>query len=146
MATTFTAVTGVADRLRISIARTARRMRQEGSDELTATQSAALTTLDRFGPLTPSELAARERMGRPTATRLVARMEQRGLITRTPDPEDGRSSMLAISGAGQALIQELRRRNTAFLARRLQTLDPEERALLERAAQLLDRMLDEDAA
>src|SRR5262249_50692880 len=139
MATSSPPVTEVADGLRTAIARTVRRMRQERVVELTPTQGAALGTLDRYGPLTPSELAARERMKRPTATRMIAKLESRGLITRTPDPSDGRSSVLSISRTGRALIEQARRENTAFLARRIQELDPEERAVLERAAQLLER-------
>ena len=66
----------LAHRLRPAIARVARRMRQEAGGELSPTQSAALTTIDCHGPLTPSELASRERIQRPTATRVLARLEE----------------------------------------------------------------------
>jgi len=79
--------TNLAADLRIAVARTARRLRQEGSG-LSATTGAALATIERHGPLTPSELAARERIQRPTATRLIGRLEEDGLIVRTPDPID----------------------------------------------------------
>ena len=83
----------LAVRLRLVIARTARRLRQEAGEELSPSQAAALATIDRHGPLTPSELAGRERVQRPTATRVIARLESRGLVDRTQDPAD-RSSLI----------------------------------------------------
>ena len=60
--------------------RTARRLRQEAGGELSPSLTAALSTVERHGPLTPSEVAARERIQRPTATRVLARLEEEGLI------------------------------------------------------------------
>ena len=111
--------------------------------ELSPSLTAALATVGRHGPLTPSELAARERVQRPTATRVLAKLEQLDLIQRTPDPQDRRSALVATTPAGNALLDELRTRKTAFLAERLERLDPEERATLDRAAELLERMLAE---
>jgi len=93
--------------------------------------------------MTPSELAARERIQRPTATRVLARLAEEGLVERTPDPHDGRSSLVAATPAARALLAELRTRKTAFLAERLERLDPEERAVLDRAADILEGMLAE---
>ena len=139
-----TSQTELAARLRLAIARTARRLRQEAGEELSPTQTAALSTIDRHGPLTPSELAARERIQRPTVTRIVARLEEQGLVQRTRDPEDGRSSLVALSPAGRALLAHRRARRDAYLARRLRELDAEERATLERAAAILERLLEEE--
>ena len=93
--------------------------------------------------MTPSEVAQRERIQRPTVTRLLARLEQAGLVQRTPDPADRRSSLLSSTPAGHELMEELRTRKTAYLARRLERLDPEERATLERAAAILEKVLQE---
>jgi DNA-binding MarR family transcriptional regulator len=136
-------VPDLAGHLRLVIARTARRLRQEAGGDLSPSLSAALATIDRHGPITPSELAARERIQRPTATRILARLDDTGLVARTPDPQDRRSSLVAITPAGRALMSELRTRKTAFLARRLERLGPEDRATLERAATLLEGMLAE---
>jgi DNA-binding MarR family transcriptional regulator len=144
MATTSTR-TDLATRLRLAIVRTNRRLRQEGGAPLSPTLSAALGTIARHGPLTPSELAERERVQRPTATRLLARLEEPGYVTRTPDPGDGRSSLVAVTPAGQALLEHVRTRKDAYLARRLRTLPAEDRATLRRAADILERMLDERA-
>ena len=144
MATT-SSRTDLATRLRTTIVRTNRRLRQEGGAGLSPTLSAALGTIGRHGPLTPSELADRERVQRPTATRLLARLEAPGYVTRTPDPEDGRSSLVALTPAGRALLEQTRHRKDAYLARRLRTLSADERATLRRAADILERMLDEAA-
>ena len=133
----------LAGHLRLVIVRTARRLRQEAGVELSPSLTAALATVGRHGPLTPSELASRERVQRPTATRVLARLEELDLIARTPDPQDRRSSLVAITEAGSALLDELRTRKTAFLAERLEGLGADERAVLDRAADILERMLAE---
>lgn len=135
--------TDLAHRLRPVIARLARRMRQQASGDLSPTQGAALATIDCHGPLTPSELAARERIQRPTATRVLGRLEEAGLIARTADPADRRSSLLATTPAGTELLASVRDRKDAYLAQRLEALGPEDLAALERAAGILERMLEE---
>jgi len=133
----------LAGHLRLTIVRAARRLRQEAGSDLSPSLTAALSTVERHGPMTPSELAARERIQRPTATRVLARLAEEGLVERTPDPHDGRSSLVAATPAARALLAELRTRKTAFLAERLERLDPEERAVLDRAADILEGMLAE---
>jgi DNA-binding MarR family transcriptional regulator len=140
-----TTLTDSAARLRLAIVRTSRRLRQEAAGavgELTPTSVSALATVERHGPLTPSELAAKERVQRPTATRVIARLEEERLIQRTADLYDKRSSLVAVTKKGEELLAELRTRKTAFLAERLETLEPEERATLERAADILERVLE----
>src|ERR671914_1929546 len=111
-------------RLRLAITRMARRMRQEAGTDLSPSLTAALSTVERHGPLTPSELAARERIQRPTATRVLARLEEEGLVARTPDPQDRRSSLVSATPAARALLADLRTRKTLFLARRLEPPSP----------------------
>jgi DNA-binding MarR family transcriptional regulator len=136
----------LAIRLRHVIARTARRLRQEAGEGLSPSQSAALATIDRHGPLTPSELAARERIQRPTATRVIARLEAAGLVDRTRDPDDRRSSVVGLTPAGRELLARVRTRKDAYLSRRLRDLDADERATLDRAAAILERVLEEASA
>ena len=131
--------------LRLVIARMARRLRQEAGGDLSPSLSSALASIDRHGPLTPSELAARERVQRPTITRILGRLEEAGLVERTADPTDRRSSLVAATAVGRALMHEQRTRKDAFLARRLRALSAEERATLDRAASILERMLGEAA-
>jgi DNA-binding MarR family transcriptional regulator len=131
----------LAPRLRLALTRAARRLRQEAGSSLSPSQGAALATIDRHGPLTPSELAARERIQRPTATRVLARLEESGLVARAADPADRRSSLVSLSPAGAALLDEARTRKDAFLSQRLEALGPDDRATLERAAELLEDLL-----
>ncbi len=132
----------LAARLRLAITRTARRLRQEAGTDLSPSQTAALATIDSDGPLTPSELASLERVQRPTATRIVARLEDEGLVARAADPADGRSFIVSATAQGRALIRKLRTRKNAYLARRLRALDVEEVATLARAAEILERLQD----
>ena len=130
-------------RLRLVVTRLARRMRQEGGEGLTPSQNAALASIDRFGPLTPSALATIERIQRPTATRVIKNLEAEGLVVREGDPTDGRVSRVRTSADGRRLLARARTRKTAYLAKRLRRLDPEERAVLARAAEILERLNDE---
>jgi DNA-binding MarR family transcriptional regulator len=130
----------LASQLRLAIARTHRRLRQEGGG-LPASRHAALVSIDRHGPLTPSELATVERIQRPTATRLIAHLVDAGLVTRTADPQDGRSTLIAITPAGRELLVEVRHARDAYLEQRLDTLTPEDQAALQRAAEILERLL-----
>ncbi len=132
----------LAARLRLVIARTARRLRQEAGTELSPTQTAALATIERHGPLTPSALAELERVQRPTATRIVARLTDEALVERATDPADGRSFTVAATPQGNALLRKLRTRKNAYLARRLRNLDDADLATLERAAEILERLLE----
>src|SRR5688500_10518033 len=127
METTF----DVAGRLRFAVVRLARRLRQEAGDELSPTMVAALATVERAGPLTPSELAEIERVQRPTTTRVVARLVEDGLVIKATDPTDGRVSLLSASPEGKRLLKRLRKRKNAYLARRLRELDAEELLTLE---------------
>ncbi len=120
----------------------ARRLRQEAGTDLGPSQVAALATIERHGPLSPSEVAEWERIKRPTATRIVGHLERAGMVERVKDPEDGRASILTVTTKGRALLKRLRERKTAYLARRLAVMDAEDRRTLERAAELLEGMLE----
>jgi len=132
----------LAGHLRLTIVRTARRLRQEAGSELSPSLIAALSTVARHGPITPSEVAARERIQRPTVTRVLARLEEQGLVERMADPRDRRSSLVTATRAGRELLAEQRTRKTAFLAARIEDLGPEDRATLARAAEILEEMID----
>lgn len=134
----------LASRLRLVITRTARRLRQQSDPGLSPTQAAALATIERTGPLTPSELARIERVQRPTISRVTARLGQAGLLERLPDELDGRGARLRVTPEGRRTLRALRNRKTAYLAERLERLDPEDRAVLARASGLLERLLEDE--
>jgi DNA-binding MarR family transcriptional regulator len=146
---TDTTLTDTAAQLRLGIVRTARRMRQEAAAEasgLTPTSTAALATIERHGPLTPSELAELEQVKRPTVTRTLGCLEREGLVERTPDPADGRSTLVSVNAAGRECLRRLRGRKNAYLAKRMRNLPAEDVAALERAAGILEQMLEEPRA
>jgi DNA-binding MarR family transcriptional regulator len=136
----------VAAPLRLAITRMARRLRQEADPGLTPSQLAALASIERHGPLTPSRLAEIERIRRPTATRVLRSLADAGLVARTPDPADGRSALVAIEKRGADLLTHLRSRKNAYLSRRLAGLEPGDLEALDRAAAILERLLEEDRA
>ncbi len=146
--TSDTTLTDAAARLRMAIVRTSRRLRQEAAGaaggELTPTSAAALATVERHGPLTPSELAEVERVKRPTATRTLRVLGEAGLVERMPDPEDGRSALVSITAAGRERLRRLRGRKNAYLARRMRDLPDDDVATLTRAAAILERVLEDE--
>ena len=96
--------------------------------------------------MTPSELASVEGIKRPTATRIVARLQEHELVGRSPDPEDGRCSLLSATAAGRELLKRLRDRKDAYLIRRMRHLSDRDIATLRRAASILEQMLEEERA
>jgi len=142
--TTETDLAGTAAHLRLVINRAARRMRQQAGTELSASNASALSSVELHGPLTPSELAEIERIKRPTATRVLRGLEEEGLVERTPDPKDGRSALISLTGEGRERLRRLRQRKNAYLARRMRDLDPRDVATLERSAEILERLLEGD--
>jgi DNA-binding MarR family transcriptional regulator len=135
----------LAARLRLAITRTARRLRQESGTDMGPSQVAALATIERHGPLAPSELAERERIKRPTATRVLARLAEAGLVERIPDPADGRAAIVSVSSEGRALLRRLRQRKTAYLASRMRELAPRDLEALARATEVLEAILERDS-
>jgi DNA-binding MarR family transcriptional regulator len=130
----------LAAELRVALARTVRLLRRErSSEDITDGQYAVLALLDREGPQTPRALAEAEHVQPPSMTRMLNTLEQAGLLTRADDPDDRRQVIVTLSDAGRREVRETRRRRDAWLARRLADLDPEEREVLARAADILRR-------
>lgn len=139
-------ITEQAVRLRSAITRTARRLRQSAGSELGPASVAALSTINRLGPMTPSELAASEGIQRPTVTRIIARLQEHELIERSSDPEDGRCSLISATADGRKLLSRLRHRKDAYLTSRMRHLSDRDVATLRRAASILEQMLEEERA
>jgi DNA-binding MarR family transcriptional regulator len=128
----------LAPQLRDAITRLNRRVRQARPvGDLTVTQLSALTSLRLAGALTPRELADVERVQPPTMTKIVAKLEERGLVQRTPHPTDGRQVILAATEGGRAVLDQFERARNEWLANRLAALSEEERDTLRRAADIL---------
>jgi DNA-binding MarR family transcriptional regulator len=127
--------------LRDAIARLNRRLRQTRPlGELTQSQLSALTSLDLAGALTPRELADAERVQPPTMTRIVSKLEERGLVQRIPHPTDGRQVILSTTESGRSVLAVNRRARDAWLGSQIALLGAEEQETLRRAAEIVDRI------
>ena len=130
--------------LRLAVMRLARRLRQRADVGTTPSMLAALSTVERRGPITLGDLAAAERITRATLSVIVGRLEQEGLVVREPDPSDGRVARIRLSPVGRRLIERNRRRKTAYLARRIERLDADDREAVRRALPVLERLIDDE--
>jgi DNA-binding MarR family transcriptional regulator len=131
----------MASRLRLSATRLARRLRQESGAGLSPSQQSALAVIANHGPLTLGALAEHERVAPPSITKVVSKLECDGLVTRTPDPADRRVCRVAISLEGEALLEESRRRKTAWLTARISELDSDRQRRLSDALDVLDDLI-----
>ena len=115
----------------------------EAEAGITPTLLSALSTVEREGPMTIGDLGAAEHVQPPTMTRIVAALVGAGLLERWTDPADRRVSWVRATPAGARLIARSRSRKDAYLARRLRRLGPRELAVLEEAAGILERLVEE---
>src|ERR1700748_1640180 len=128
----------LAVHLREAITRLNRRVRQSRPvGDLTFSQLSVLTSLQLAGALTPPELADMERVQPPTMTKIVGKLEDRGLVARTPHPTDRRQVILAPTEQGRAMYAQFEKLRNEWLADQLAALTPEDRAVLVRAAEIL---------
>src|SRR6478752_3658135 len=118
------------ERLRLVIARLARLLRQQDDSGLGPTITAALSPVNKHGPMTLGDLAASERVAPPTITKVVDKMQAAGLVERRPHPMDRRVSIVAITELGATRLDEFRSRRLAWLGARLDELDNADLALL----------------
>lgn len=126
--------------MRLAVLRLSRRLRQEAVGEITPSQLSALTAVARHGEVTLGELAAIERIAPPSMTRIAARLEDHGFVERHVDPADRRVARLAVSPSGRQLLDAIRNRRDAYLAAKLKSFAAEDRAILEKAVPLLERL------
>lgn len=138
-----TSLPELASSLRIRVMRLSRNLRRQAGTGLSASLLSALTTVERKGPMTIGSLADAEQVKPPTMTKVVASLVEQGLVTREPDPLDGRVAWVMATPEGRSLLRRTRRRSDAYLATRLRSLDREELLVLERASRLLERLTEE---
>jgi DNA-binding MarR family transcriptional regulator len=129
-------------RLRVAIARLSRRLRRHEIAGLTPTQLAALSTVERSGPLRLGDLAAAEGIAPSTLTRMVTVLEEADFVTRRPDPSDARASTIAITELGRQTMDRLRDEGAALLAQSLLALTPDQRTALAAALPSLEQLAD----
>jgi DNA-binding MarR family transcriptional regulator len=131
----------LAAQLRPSLLRLTRIIRNQRVDmSVTLTQISAIGTLSKHGPMSAGELAACERVQPPSMTKVLASLEERGLVRREAHPTDRRQVIVGITDAGEALLDDERRSRDAWLTQRLGQLSSDERALLRKVIPVLDKL------
>lgn len=130
-------------RLRLAVMRLARRLRQQAEADITPSMLSALANIEYRQPVTLGELAEAERVTPPTMSKIVGRMEDAGLVTRTPDPDDRRIQRLSLSKDGVKLMARNRSRKNAYIVRKLRNLEPEDVAQLEAAVVVIEKILED---
>jgi DNA-binding MarR family transcriptional regulator len=127
--------------LRSAVMRLSRRLRNQRVEEsLTPTEMQVLATLARCGQATPGELARKEHVQPPSMTRIIAMLEEKGLVRREPHPDDRRQVVVSSTEQAEAIIERSRAQRDAWLAELATGLTPEEWAVLRAAAPVLERL------
>ena len=134
----------LAARLRLVLNRLARRLRSQTPEDLSPSLTSALVSVELRGPITLGQLAVCERVTPPSVTRMVASLEERGLVQREVDPADRRIARVSLTTAGARTVQRTRTRKTAYLAKKLRKLDESELAVVRQALPVLERLLEDD--
>ena len=132
----------LANELRIGVGLLLRRLRRLPAEgDLSLPESAALARLDRGGPATAAELAKREQISPQSIGVTIAALEARGLVVRTPDPDDGRRQILHVTEAGAATLRSRRNSKTRAMAAALDAeFSAAELEALRAAAPLVERL------
>ena len=134
-------VAELASALRLSLLRTARRLRsQRVNTAATLSQLSALATVRKFGPLSAGEIATVEQVQPPSMTKILAALEQSGWVARTSHPDDRRQSIIVITPAGLELLAEETRARDEWLAKRLVEFSEDDLRKLSDAIEVLDRL------
>jgi len=130
----------VASRLRVAVTRLNRRLRQQSLAGLSPAQASALGSIAHLDHPSLGELATAEGVQPPTMTRIVAAMEQAGLVDRLADA-DGRVCRVKLSAEGRRTLERIRHLKSAFLVERFEQLTPQERERLPELTALLERLV-----
>jgi len=132
----------IAHEFRETLGRVIRRLRAEGGQPPVG-QMAVLGRLDREGPASTSDLAAAERMRPQSMAQTVRDLESAGLVSRRPDPDDGRRALVELTPAGLERLHTTRARREGWLAELFEhEFTAAERETLRAALPLLRRIAD----
>ncbi|HEX3461466.1 MAG TPA: MarR family transcriptional regulator [Acidimicrobiales bacterium] len=130
----------LASRLRLAVTRLHRRLRQQAVGGLSPAQISALASTERLESATLGELASHESVQPPSMTRIIAALEEKGLVTRVIDPTDRRVARIEVTPEGRQVLAESRSRKNVYLARQLHRLTPAERDALGGLTAVLERL------
>ena len=135
-----------AVRLRLVITRLTRVVRQHATGGLTPSQLSALATVEEFGSIRMSDLAAYEGVGAPVATRVASSLEELGYISRVSNETDRRSCLIELTDEGRRTLDNLWNERAAVLASRIARLTPDQATLLTAALPVLENLVREAAS
>ena len=135
-----TSAAQLAGLVRLAVLRLNRTLRANPADAVvTPAARAALGTVAGHGPMSPGELARRENVRPPAISAVLASLERQQLVVRRPHPTDGRQSVVELTPAGAALVEEIRDRE-AWLASRIRELSERDRHTLLRALTIVEKL------
>lgn len=128
--------------LRLMVSRLRRQLKEVYDNrDLTPSQISAISRLSHDGPASTSDLAAAEGIRRQSMASIVATLEERGFITRQPDPQDGRRQLITLSPSTIEELEGSRQLRDQWLAEVLQdTYNDEELDVIDQALVLLGRL------
>ncbi len=106
-------------------------------------QARLLSTIDDQGEARISDLAELDHCSQPTMTTQVRRLEDAGLVARTPDPDDARAVRIRITPEGKTMLTQVRADRAAVIDPRIERLSDEDREILSTAVGALHRLLDD---
>lgn len=136
--------TALADQLHSAAIHLLRKLRREdAASGLNAPRLSALSVVVFAGPLTLGDLAAAEQVRPPTMTRIVDALAEQGLVGKKKNAQDARSTLIHATAAGKRLLLQGRERRVRALAVQIEALGEEDRAGLEKAAQILRQVIAE---
>jgi DNA-binding MarR family transcriptional regulator len=131
----------LAASLRPSLLRLTRRVRNQRVDRsVSLAQLSAIGTLQKKGAMSAGDLAACEQVQPPSMTKVLASLEEKGLVTREAHPTDRRQAIIVLTQAGADLLESERRERTAWLTQRIAKLTPDERATIRNVIPVLDKL------
>ncbi len=135
----------LAQDLRALLSKLRRRLREQGNmGDLTPSQASVLLRLEKDGPATAASLARAEGMRPQSMGPVIAALEDVGLVSGAPDPNDGRQTLLSLTDACRKWAQEGRAAKQDWLTRTIQArLSPREQDELARSVELLKRLVDD---
>jgi DNA-binding MarR family transcriptional regulator len=141
---TRTTIAELASQLRPALLRLTRLVRNQRVDmSVTLTQLSAMGTLRKSGPMSAGELAACERVQPPSMTKVLANLEERGLVRREVHPTDRRQAVIDITPSGEELLDSERRSRDEWLSKQLATLSAEDRALVQRVIPIMEKLAEQ---
>ncbi len=129
-----------AAELRLVIGRLIRSIRQHNAGGLTASQVSAMATIEEFEPIRISDLATRESIGAPVATRVTTSLEELGFVKRVLDAQDKRACLLELTPSGRKVLKNLWEQRTVGINQRIQSLSKSEMAILNAALPILEKL------